>query len=115
MATDPIPSAAPALAKLIQELNKLPGIGPKSAQRLAFHIIRLPASEAEELSHAINIVKTNITLCDQCQNLTEATPCNICANTHRNATQLCVVEDPMDVLALERTRSYQGQYHVLHG
>ncbi|GIS83187.1 MAG: recombination mediator RecR [Dehalococcoidia bacterium] len=115
MATDPIPSAAPALAKLIQELNKLPGIGPKSAQRLAFHIIRLPEAEAEELSRAISIVKTNITLCDQCQNLTEASPCTICANTNRNTTQLCVVEDPMDVLALERTHSYQGVYHVLHG
>ena len=96
MATDPIPSAAPALAKLIQELNKLPGIGPKSAQRLAFHIIRLPEAEAEELSRAISIVKTNITLCDQCQNLTEASPCTICANTNRNTCLLYTSPSPRD-------------------
>ena len=115
MAIDPIPAAAPALAKLIQELNKLPGIGPKTAQRLAFFIIRLSAEEAADLSNAIYAVKDSIILCERCQNLTESSPCNICSSPHRDASQICVVEDPLDILALERTHSYHGLYHVLHG
>jgi recombination protein RecR len=103
------------LARLINELNKLPGIGPKSAQRLAYHMIRLSSDEALALADAITAVKHNIVFCGQCQNLTDASPCSICSNAHRNRGQICVVEDPMDVLALERTHCYLGLYHVLHG
>lgn len=115
MSTEPIPGGSPSLARLIRELNKLPGIGPKSAQRLAYYIIRLPVEEAYELADAITAVKQNIVFCQQCQNLTDATPCSICADTRRNQEQVCVVEDPLDVLALERARCYRGLYHVLHG
>jgi recombination protein RecR len=115
MSSDQIPSAAPSLARLIQELNKLPGVGPKSAQRLAYFIIRLPEEEAFALADAVTAVKQNIVFCQQCQNLTDGSPCSICADPRRNQTQICVVEDPLDILALERTRCYRGLYHVLHG
>jgi recombination protein RecR len=115
MTIEHIPAAAPSLARLINELNKLPGIGPKSAQRLAYYIIRLPNEEAYDLAEAISAVKQNIVFCQACQNLTDASPCSICANPHRNREQICVVEDPLDVLALERTHCYRGLYHVLHG
>ena len=115
MTLEHLPSAAPSLARLIQELNKLPGIGPKSAQRLAYYIIRQPAAEAAALAAAINAVKESIIFCRQCQNLTDATPCSVCANPQRNREQICIVEDPLDVLALERTHCYRGLYHVLHG
>jgi recombination protein RecR len=115
MTIEHIPAAAPSLARLINELNKLPGIGPKSAQRLAYYIIRLPNEEAYDLAEAISAVKQNIVFCQGCQNLTDASPCSICANPHRNHEQICVVEDPLDVLALERTHCYRGLYHVLHG
>ena len=115
MTLEHLPSAAPSLARLIQELNKLPGIGPKSAQRLAYYIIRQPAAEAAGLAAAINAVKESIIFCRQCQNLTDATPCSVCANPQRNREQICIVEDPLDVLALERTHCYRGLYHVLHG
>ncbi len=115
MTLEHLPSAAPSLARLIQELNKLPGIGPKSAQRLAYFIIRLPDEEAYDLANAINAVKQSIMFCGQCQNLTDASPCSVCANNQRNREQICVVEEPLDVLALERTHCYRGLYHVLHG
>jgi recombination protein RecR len=115
MSSDQIPSAAPSLARLIQELNKLPGVGPKSAQRLAYFIIRLPEEEAYALADAVSSVKQNIVYCQECQNLTDGSPCSICADPRRNQTQICVVEDPLDILALERTRCYRGLYHVLHG
>jgi recombination protein RecR len=115
MSSDQIPSAAPSLARLIQELNKLPGVGPKSAQRLAYFIIRLPEEEAFALADAVTAVKQNIVFCHECQNLTDDSPCSVCADTRRNRTQICVVEDPLDILALERTRCYRGLYHVLHG
>lgn len=115
MTTEHLPSAAPSLARLIQELNKLPGVGPKSAQRLAYYIIRLPSEEAFDLAEAISAVKHNIVFCQECQNLTDADPCTICSNSQRNLEQICVVEDPLDILAMERTRCYQGLYHVLHG
>ncbi len=115
MTLEHLPSAAPSLARLIQELNKLPGIGPKSAQRLAYYIIRLPDGEAQDLADAINAVKQSIIFCRECQNLTDANPCSVCANAQRNREQICVVEDPLDVLALERTHCYRGLYHVLHG
>lgn len=115
MSTEQFPTASPSLARLIQELHKLPGIGPKSAQRLAFYLIRLPDDEAFALADAISGVKQNIVFCQQCQNLTDASPCSICTDPQRNTEQLCVVEDPLDILALERTRCYRGLYHVLHG
>ena len=115
MTLEHLPSAAPSLARLIQELNKLPGIGPKSAQRLAYYIIRQPADEAAALAAAINAVKESIIFCRECQNLADATPCAVCANPQRNREQICIVEDPLDVLALERTHCYRGLYHVLHG
>lgn len=115
MTLEHLPSAAPSLARLIQELNKLPGIGPKSAQRLAYYIIRQPAEEAAALAAAINAVKESILFCRECQNLADATPCSVCANPQRNREQICIVEDPLDVLALERTHCYRGLYHVLHG
>ena len=115
MTSDNLPSAAPSIARLVQELNRLPGIGPKSAQRLAYHIIRLPDEEAYALAEAITAVKRNTIFCRECQNLAERTPCSICDDQRRSRSIICVVEDPMDVLALERTRSYRGMYHVLHG
>lgn len=115
MTLEHLPSAAPSLARLIQELNKLPGIGPKSAQRLAYYIIRQPAAEAAALAAAISAVKESILFCRECQNLADATPCAVCANPQRNREQICIVEDPLDVLALERTHCYRGLYHVLHG
>lgn len=115
MTQDNIPGAAHSLARLVQELNRLPGIGPKSAQRLAYHIIRLPDDDAYALADAVTSVKQNIVYCEECQNLTDISPCPICSDPRRDKTILCVVEDPLDVLAMERTRSYQGLYHVLHG
>ena len=115
MSTEPIPSAAPSLARLVQELNKLPGVGPKTAHRLAYYIIRLPDDEAYALADAITAVKQNVIFCEECQDLTDASPCLICADPRRDRSLLCVVEEPLDVLALERTRCYRGLYHVLHG
>ena len=115
MTPDNLPSAFPSLARLVQELNRLPGIGPKSAQRLAYHIIRLPDEEAYALAEAVTAVKQNTVYCGECQNLAESTPCQICGDPRRARSVICVVEEPLDVLALERTRSYRGLYHVLHG
>jgi len=115
VSSDQLPSAAPSLARLVRELNKLPGIGPKSAQRLAYYIIRLPNEEAYALAEAVTAVKEHIIFCQVCQNLCDTTPCSICADTQRTRDLICVVEEPFDVLALERTRSFRGLYHVLHG
>ncbi len=115
MTQENIPGAAPSLARVVQELNRLPGIGPKSAQRLAYYIIRLPDEEAYALADAVTSVKQNIVFCEECQNLTDASPCLVCSDPRRDRSMLCVVEDPLDVLAMERTRSYRGLYHVLHG
>ena len=115
MNTDYIPAAVPPLARLIEELNKLPGIGPKSAQRLAYYVIRLPADEAHALAEAIIAVKEKIVFCSVCQNLNDTEPCSICTDARRDNRQICVVEEPLDVLALERTQCYRGLYHVLHG
>ena len=103
------------MSRLVQELNRLPGIGPKSAQRLAYYIIRLPDDDAYALADAVTSVKQNIVFCEECQNLTDASPCQVCSDPHRDRTTICVVEAPLDVLAMERTRSYRGLYHVLHG
>lgn len=106
---------AEPVARLIDELNKLPGIGPKSAQRLAFYLLRTPREQAQALAEAIVEVKERIRLCSTCFHLTERDPCAICANPQRDRSLLCVVEEPLDVLAIERTREYRGLYHVLHG
>ena len=115
MTQENISGAAPSLARLVQELNRLPGIGPKSAQRLAYYIIRLPDDEAYAIADAVTSVKQNIVFCDECQNLTDTSPCQVCSDPRRDRSIICVVEDPLDVLAMERTRSFRGLYHVLHG
>jgi len=101
--------------KLIQELNKLPGIGPKSAQRLAYYLLRAPEEQAKLLADAILSIKQKTKLCSVCFNVTEADPCSICRSNQRDRTKICIVEQPQDILALEHTRIYNGLYHVLHG
>jgi recombination protein RecR len=103
------------LARLIDELSKMPTVGPKTAQRLAFHIMRLPPEEAKALADAILDMKAKMRYCSTCFTITDVDPCAICIDTARNGALLCVVEDPRDVLALERTREFRGRYHVLHG
>jgi recombination protein RecR len=107
-------TAAPVTA-LIEELAKLPGIGPKTAQRLTFFILRSPADQARRLADAITRVKESIIQCSVCFNMTEADPCPICSNLERDHRTICVVEEPLDVLAIEKTGVYKGLYHVLHG
>ncbi len=109
-----IPTAE-AVYKLIQELNKLPGIGPKSAQRLTYYLLRAPEEQARLLAEAILSVKQKITLCSICFNVTESDPCLICRSDHRDRSKICIVEQPQDILALEHTKIYKGLYHVLHG
>jgi len=109
-----IPSAD-AITRLIGELNKLPGIGPKSAQRLAFYMLRAPQEETRVLVEAILAVKEEIKLCSKCFNVTDSDPCKLCQDEKRNHNQICVVEQPQDILALEHTGIYSGLYHVLHG
>jgi recombination protein RecR len=109
------PGIAPSISRLIQELNKLPGIGPKSAQRLTYHIIRLPEQEVRVLAEALLSVKKDTLFCSRCQNISDQDPCEICSNPERTTTQICVVEEPLDVLTIERTGCYRGLYHVLHG
>ena len=106
---------ADAINRLIQELNKLPGIGPKSAQRLAFYLMRAPQEQSIQLAEAILSIKQKIKLCSTCFNVTDADPCIICRNDQRNRSQVCVVEQPQDILAIEHTGVYKGLYHVLHG
>jgi len=104
-----------SVSRLIQAFNRLPGIGPKSAQRLTYHLIRMDEDEAYALSEAIRNVKEKIDFCESCQNITEVNPCGICSDSSRDNSRLCVVEEPLDVLALEKTEAYSGLYHVLHG
>jgi len=104
-----------SLNKLINELSKLPGIGGKTAQRLAFHILSLTDREAEDLAGAIVEAKTSLHYCSVCGNLTDKDVCGICADTSRDGSTVCVVETPQDVMAMERIREYRGRYHVLHG
>ena len=109
------PSAAPPVARLIEAFHRLPGIGPKSAQRLTYHLIRMPREQAEEFAAAVLGVKDRIVLCDTCANLSESPECVICGDLQRDRTKICVVEEPLDVVAIERARVYSGLYHVLHG
>jgi recombination protein RecR len=104
-----------AISKLSSEFNKLPGIGPKSAQRITFHLLRAPEEQARLLAEALLSLKQKIALCSTCCNVTESDPCPICRNRERNASQICIVEQPQDILALEHTGIYKGLYHVLHG
>ena len=110
-----LPSVAAPLSRLIQEFNRLPGIGPKSAQRLAYYLIRMPEEEAKSLAESILAIKDRVIFCDVCQNITENSPCYLCSHESRDKSRICVVEEPLDVLSLERTQVYKGTYHVIHG
>jgi len=104
-----------AINKLTQEFNKLPGIGPKSAQRITYYLLRASEEQTGQLAEAIQSLKNNIILCSDCFNVTESDPCPICRNSERDRTRICIVEQPQDILALEHTGAYKGLYHVLHG
>ena len=106
---------APPIARLVEELQRLPGIGRKTAQRLAFHLLRQPTAEAARLAQAMLDAKQNLRTCSVCHNITEQDPCGFCSSSTRNHKQICVVESAQDILNVERTRSYQGLYHVLGG
>lgn len=106
---------AEPVTRLIEEFGRLPGIGPKSASRLAYHLLRAPREQALGLAEAILEVKERITLCSQCFNITESDPCELCRDAARDRGLICVVEEPLDALALERTGEYRGLYHILHG
>jgi recombination protein RecR len=103
------------MARLIEELKKLPGVGSKTAQRFAFHILRSSDDDAAALSEAVRNLKASLRLCSICNNVTDIDPCAYCASPARNQRLVCVVEEPTNIAAIERTRSYQGVYHVLHG
>jgi recombination protein RecR len=100
---------------LIDEFSRLPGIGPKTASRLVFYLLRAPEEQAESLADALRELRERITFCSICFNITESDPCGVCADEGRDRATICVVEEPLDVVAIERTRDYQGLYHVLHG
>jgi recombination protein RecR len=103
------------LARLISEFEKLPGVGPKSAQRLAFHVLRIPDEEAQSLARAISEVKAGIRYCDVCGNFTDRPVCDICEDARRDHTTICIVSEPRDLIAMEKTNEYRGVYHVLQG
>lgn len=105
----------PALKKLIDELSRLPGIGPKTAQRLAVHLLRSPHQRIKPLGEALLSLKDGLAFCEECWHVTETSPCGICSDPGRDKHQLCVVEEVLDVLAIEKTGKYKGLYHVLHG
>jgi recombination protein RecR len=109
------PPATDAINRIIQEMSRLPGIGPKSAQRIAFYLLRASEEQGRELADAVLSLKQRIRLCSQCCNVTETDPCPICCNREREESQICIVEQPQDILALEHTGVYRGLYHVLHG
>ena len=106
---------AEPMSRLIEELRKLPGIGTKSAQRLAFHILRSPATDADALAHAISEIKKHLRLCSICNNITDVDPCSYCTSPTRDQRLICVIEEPTNIATIEKTRSYNGVYHVLHG
>ena len=103
------------IERLVTELHKLPGIGPKTAQRLAYYLVRISKDDASKLAESIHTVKEKVDFCSECFDITENNPCTICSNTARDKTRICIVEEPLDVRALEKTRAYSGTYHVLHG
>jgi len=106
---------AEPMARLIDELKKLPGVGSKSAQRLAFHILRSSEDDADALAGAIHAVKASLRLCSTCNNITDVYPCVYCSSATRNQRLICVVEEPTNIASIEKTRHYNGVYHVLHG
>jgi recombination protein RecR len=108
----PLPDA---LVSLIEQLQRLPGIGPKGAQRLAFHILRTPREETDRLADAVREVKERVTYCSVCNNITDADPCGYCRSDSRDHHLICVVEEPQNVSAIEKTRDFKGVYHVLMG
>jgi len=108
-------SLAPAVSRLIDQFNKLPGIGPKTAQRIAYYLIRMPLHEARDLAEIISSVKDSIVFCSICQNIAESDPCALCSNPSRDNSRICVVQEPLDVLSLEKTGVFKGLYHVLNG
>lgn len=110
MATLPQP-----IARLIDEFSRLPGIGPKTASRLTFYLLRMPEEQSVALGDALKALKSSIVTCKRCYNLSDNDPCEICRDLRRDSTVVCVVEEPLDVLALERTGEFKGLYHVLHG
>jgi recombination protein RecR len=103
------------VARLIEAFARLPGIGPKTAQRLTYHLLRVPDTEARALATALVAVRDEVVLCEECFNFSDAAACPICRDPVRDARRLCVVEEPLDVLAIERTGEWRGRYHVLHG
>ncbi len=107
--------AGDPIGHLVEELSKLPGIGPKSAQRITFHLLRASTDEGDLLARAIVLLKQRIKLCSSCYNVTDSDPCPTCRSDRRDRSTVCVVEQPQDVLAIEHTGSYHGLYHVLHG
>jgi recombination protein RecR len=106
---------AEPMSRLIDELRKLPGIGAKTAQRLAFHVLRSPNADAEALAHAIREIKKHLRLCSICNNITDVDPCGYCTSPTRNRRLICVIEEPTNIATVEKTRSFNGVYHVLHG
>jgi recombination protein RecR len=106
---------APPVQTLIDELGRLPGIGPKSAQRIAFHLLKVPAADAERLAQAIADAKAKVRFCEQCWNVAEGPRCTICIDDRRDASTLCVVEEARDIVAIEKTGEFRGRYHVLLG
>jgi recombination protein RecR len=104
-----------AISNLIDSFEKLPGIGPKTAQRLSFYLLHVPQTELDEFSQALENLKKNTVLCSICKNVDESDPCSICSDSHRDNSTILVVEQPLDVLAFEKTGKYDGLYHVLHG
>jgi recombination protein RecR len=112
VANDILPAS---VQRLIDEFARLPGIGPKSASRLTFFLLRASDEQSAELSEAVRLIRSSTRLCSNCFNITEEDPCLTCSDDSRDAAILCVVEEPLDVVAIERSRAYKGQYHVLHG
>src|SRR5260370_21444547 len=110
-----MPDFAEPLGRLIQELKRPPGIGQKSAERIAFHVLRVPREDAERLSQAVVDVKDKLGICTVCNNISDAEVCNYCRDTHRDHTVICVIEEPHNILPIETTRQFEGVYHVLHG
>ncbi|MSQ29318.1 MAG: recombination protein RecR [Dehalococcoidia bacterium] len=108
-------SSTSPIQRLVEAFHRLPGIGPKSAQRLAYHILRAPEEEARDLAAALIEVKERLMLCSRCQDITDQDPCRICADPLRENTVICVVEEPLDLRAIERTGGFRGRFHVLHG
>ncbi len=107
--------AGSSISRLVEAFRRLPGVGPKSAQRLAYHVLRSPAGEARDLAEALIEVKERTVFCSRCQQISDGDPCPICLDGQRDRSVICVVEEPLDLVAIERTQGYHGLYHVLHG